>query len=138
MSHRGSQDRSERAWRSAQYRRGKDDARAGRPACCADQHYQRGYREATSPSVVMDAMAERLRRAEYAYTLGAKGQAVWTAPNGQGVEYEQRGSYVWCKMYDGSGNILAINADANLAWLEARLGTSATWAEYERGRNSAT
>lgn len=45
MSHRGTKARAEEWWRLTEYRAGKADARAGRPAITGNQHYQRGYRE---------------------------------------------------------------------------------------------
>jgi hypothetical protein len=48
MSHRGSKARAEQAWRAAQYREGRADGTAGRPARYADAHYQRGHRRGTA------------------------------------------------------------------------------------------
>lgn len=39
----------EMLWASSQRAEGRRDARAGRPASMADQHYQRGYREGSAP-----------------------------------------------------------------------------------------
>lgn len=49
MSHRGVKDLRRRLWEADQRRVGREDARAGRPANMADQHYQRGYREGSRP-----------------------------------------------------------------------------------------
>lgn len=49
MAHRGIQAMRLRLWEVDQRRLGREDARAGRPASMADQHYQRGYREGSAP-----------------------------------------------------------------------------------------
>lgn len=51
MASKGKAMRSyrEMLWASSQRSMGRADARAGRRASMADEHYQRGYREGSSP-----------------------------------------------------------------------------------------
>lgn len=61
MSMRGTQVRSEQAWRSAEYKLGKTDGFLGRPAIHANESYQRGYRVGVRHAAQQSAEPEKER-----------------------------------------------------------------------------